>query len=138
MEKWKLADPYPGAHIRVKTGSFYHHGIYIGNDEVVQFGYPFNYTQDPKSVIVVRSSIFDFLKGGFLEVKEFSHKEKKQKYSDSKIIENALSHLGEAGYNILNNNCEHFVNLCIFGKKISYQTEQLHKDIKKKLNDNNI
>ena len=33
METWKMIDPIPGDHIRVLTNGYYHHGIYIGNDD---------------------------------------------------------------------------------------------------------
>src|SRR5207247_1774306 len=28
----------PGDHLRVRRGLYYHHGIYVGNNQVVQFG----------------------------------------------------------------------------------------------------
>lgn len=125
--------PYPGAHIRVQIGEIYHHGIYIGNDEVVQFGMPFDIRNIPEDIKVIKSSINDFLNGGFLEVREFSKKEKKIKNDDLKIVEIALSKLGEGNYDIIHNNCEHFVNECIFNKKLSKQVDDLHLEIRKKL-----
>ena len=133
MEKWSMKEPYPGAHIRVQVGEIYHHGIYIGNDEVVQFGLPFDIRNVPDKIKVIKSDISDFLNGGFLEVREFSKKEKKLKNSDSKIVEIALSKLGEGNYDIIHNNCEHFVNECIFNSKKSKQVEDLHLEIRKKL-----
>ena len=133
MEIWKFKEPYPGAHIRVQIGTIYHHGIYIGNDEVVQFGEPFNINTIPKDIKVIRSHMKDFLKDGFLEVREFTRSEKKQKNKDEEIVRLALSRVGEGGYDLLKNNCEHFVNECIFNKKISSQVDQVHEEIKKKL-----
>ena len=122
--EWKLIDLYPGAHIRVKIKNYYHHGIYIGNDEVVQFGHPFNVNEDPKNVLVIRSPIEDFAgPANFIEVYQYSKKELKLKNKDEDIIKIALSHLGEGGYNILENNCEHFANRCIFNKAKSEQVE---------------
>ena len=78
--EWKLVDLYPGAHIRVKISNFYHHGIYIGNGEVVQFGYPNNITEDPKDVKVVRSPINEFVgTANFIEVYVYSKSELKIK-----------------------------------------------------------
>ena len=133
MEKWKLIEPVKGDHIRVKSNQLYHHGIYIGNDEVVQFGGPFDMFVKPKDIVVEKVHIEDFLKGGFLEVRILDRKEKKQRRSTNEIIETALSKLGEGGYDILYNNCEHFVNYCIFGVKKSTQVEDLHKEIREKL-----
>ena len=38
MEIWKLVDPNPGDHIRIACSNYYHHGIYIGDEQVVEFG----------------------------------------------------------------------------------------------------
>ncbi len=132
MGTWKLVDLYPGAHIRSKVNNFYHHGIYIGNDEVVQFGLPFSMYEDSEDIKVLRSPIKDFCgSDGFIEVYVYSKKELKQKYPDSEIIKNALSHIGEGGYNILRNNCEHFANFCVFGIKRSEQVDDVYDNVDK-------
>ena len=133
METWEFKEPYPGAHIRVQVGQIYHHGIYVGNDEVVQFGLPFDLTNIAKDVKVLKSHISEFLNGGFLEVRNFTKKEKKLKNKDEDIISIALSRIGEGNYDLLKNNCEHFANECVFNKKISSQVEDIHKEIRAKL-----
>ncbi len=133
MTSWEFIEPYPGAHIRVQIGKIYHHGIYIGDNMVVQFGMPFNTTQDPKTVKVIKSPIEDFLLGGFLEVRVFDKSEKKLKRKDRDIIKTALSSIGEGGYDLLHNNCEHFANYCVFGKKTSSQVESVHDEVRKML-----
>lgn len=139
MEKWKMIDPYPGAHIRVKVGKFYHHAIYIGNDEVVQFGYPSDiFNESQKNIKIIRSPISEFLNNGFLEVRIYNLKEKKLKRKDLEIVQIALSKIGEGNYNILQNNCEHFANFCVFGKKTSSQVAQIHEEIRKKLGENHV
>lgn len=129
MEKWKLINPHPGAHIRTKVQDLYHHAIFIGNDEVVQFGLPFDMFQNPEDVRIIKSPIEDFLVG-FLEVRVYSKKELKKKRPDEEIIEYALSKIGEGDYNIIKNNCEHFCNECVFGEKISTQVDDLAKMIR--------
>lgn len=131
---WQMKDPYPGAHIRVKINNLYHHGIYIGNDEVVQFGLPFDMYRPKEEVKVVKTNITEFLQGGFLETRIFTKKEMKQKNNDQKIVEIALSKLGEGGYDIVHNNCEHFANFCIFNNKSSSQIDDIRKEIRNKLN----
>lgn len=124
--EWKLIDLYPGAHIRVKIKNYYHHGIYIGNNEVVQFGHPFNANEDPNNVFVIKSPIQDFAANNeFIEVYVYSKKELKLKNKDEDIVKIALSHLGEGGYNVLTNNCEHFVNRCVFNKSFSEQIDTI-------------
>lgn len=132
MEKWQLIDPYPGSHIRTKVGEVYHHGIYIGNDEVVQFGLPSEFMQNPKNIKVLKSNMKDFLVG-FLEVRVYDKKELKEKRSDEEIVSIALSRVGEGNYNLFRNNCEHFAYECVFGVKRSDQVDSALKDIKEAL-----
>ena len=133
MEKWKMIEPVKGDHIRVKTDQLYHHGIYLGDEEVIQFGGPFDMFADPKSIVVEKVNIEQFLNGGFLEVKEFDRKERKNKRTPDEIVNTAVSMIGTGGYDILRNNCEHFVNYCIFGEKKSSQIDDFRKDIREKL-----
>lgn len=129
-----MTDPVPGDHIRVSTNGYYHHGIYIGNDEVIQFGHPFDMYQDHSLIKVIKSDIQDFLRGGFLEVRQYSKKELKKKFDNEKVIEIAMSKLGEGDYNLLYNNCEHFANFCVFGIKESKQVDSIHEKKKNLLN----
>ena len=133
MSKWEMKEPYIGAHIRVQIQSIYHHGIYIGNDEVIQFGLLCDMLKPKEEVKVLVSSIEEFLQGGFLEVRVFDRKERKIKNDDLKIVEIAKSKLGEDGYDIVHNNCEHFANFCIFNKKESKQIDDIRSEIRKKL-----
>ena len=130
-ECWELDDLYPGAHIRVLMNNFYHHAIYIGNNEVVQFGLPNIVDIDTKDIKVLRSPIEDFAKDGFIEVRKYSKKEQKIKRSNEEIIRIALSKVGESGYNIIHNNCEHFANFCVFGIKTSKQMDDINKNVLK-------
>ncbi len=128
-----MISPYPGAHIRVQVNGIYHHGIYINDEEIVQFGLPFDILKPKEEVRVIKSDINDFLQGGFLEVKIYDKKEKKLKNKDEDIIKIAISKLGEGGYDIVHNNCEHFANYCIFNKKESKQIDDIRSEIRKKL-----
>ncbi len=134
---WTIKELYPGAHIRVKTNGYYHHGIYIGNNEVVQFGLPNDLSKSFDEIEVLKSPIEDFSNNLFsIEVYSYSKKELKQKFPDKIIVDNALSHVGERGYNILTNNCEHLANLCIFGSKKSNQIDDIYKNVEDMLNNN--
>ena len=131
---WELLDLYPGAHIRVKCDFYYHHGIYIGNDEVVQFGRGFEVYKNPSEIKVLRSSIEDFCGDAtFVEVYKFSKQELKEKRPDSLIVESAIACVGEGGYNILHNNCEHFANKCVFGVNKSSQIDEIYENVSKML-----
>ena len=128
--KWKLKDPEFGDMIRVKFGdTLYHSGIYVSDDEVIQFGLaPTARVSLKDSEIEVLSSDIDtFLAGGFLEVAEFDKKEKKKNRSPKETVEYARSKIGTRGYNLLYNNCEHFANECISGVHISYQASDVRE-----------
>ena len=81
--KWLIKDPSFGDMIRVEVCGLYHVGIYVSDDEVIQFGLPPVSRQHLRDdeVEVLSSHIDDFLAGGFLEVCEFDKKEKKQKFA---------------------------------------------------------
>ena len=133
MEKWIIKEPVPGDIIRIKYMNFYHYGIYLGNGEVVEFGRPNEITK-PEDVRVHKIKLKDFCIDEMYQTRKFSFSEKLKKNSSKKVCNIALSHLGDGNYNILYNNCEHFVNLCVFNKKISTQVDNVRSDIKEYLN----
>lgn len=126
--RWLLKEPKSGDIIRVKTGSIYHYGVYVSDSEVIQFGLPPCARQhlSDADIEVCSSDVTDFLVGGFLEVGENEKKDKKR-FSPKKTVEKARSRLGEKGYHILYNNCEHFAYECYNGEKYSFQTESIRQ-----------
>lgn len=126
--KWKVKAPVPGDHIRVERlgGLYYHHGIFIGNDQVIHFT-----TQHGGEIInwkdakVIQSSLDDFLKDGCVECRQYSLEETKELYSPEQIIANAKACIGYSNYNLIFNNCEHFAYSCTMGKHRSPQIEDL-------------
>ncbi|MCR4671075.1 MAG: lecithin retinol acyltransferase family protein [Saccharofermentans sp.] len=124
--KWSLREPKYGDMIRVKVRELYHYGIYASDDEIIEFGPP------PVSVIrkddEIEVCVTDwqgFLAGGFMECADLSIKERFDRKSPDETVKAARARIGERGYNILHNNCEHFVNECMFGKKESSQEESV-------------
>lgn len=124
---WELKDPVFGDMIRVKSGSIYHYGIYVSDEEVIQFGLaPVNRpTLSDKEVAVCVSDIDDFLSGGFLEVAVPDKKERKKRRKVAETVNFARGRIGETGYHILYNNCEHFAYECYLGEKYCSQTENV-------------
>ncbi len=124
---WELKDPVCGDIIRMSFGQFYHYGIYASDDEVIQFGLA--PTARPnlaaKDVAVCVSTIEEFLNGSFLEVGVPNKKELKKKRKIEEILSFARSRIGETGYHILYNNCEHFAYECYLGEKYCSQTESV-------------
>lgn len=129
-EKWTVRPIRPGDIVRVYNGRFYHFGIYIGNETIVHFAGPDAETlTDPSLAVIRKDSLDHFAMGRPMEVREYSFRERFRKFPPGKIIENALRHVGEAGYDIIYNNCEHFVNKCAFGIAFSTQIEEMRKSV---------
>ena len=127
--KWQMIQPRQGDMIRVKVGPLYHYGIYVSDDEVIQFGpNPSLRVGLPDSELAVcRTDIDEFLCGEFLEVRVPDRRERRKQNSPKKTVEIARSRMGEKGYHILYNNCEHFANACVTGEHFSSQTDGLRQ-----------
>ena len=115
--------------IRIRTGAVYHYGIFVSEDEVIQFGYPplpeYADKNDPPVVCAV--DIDTFCCGRIAEHAELDRTERRKRFPTEKIISTARSRIGEGGYNIIHNNCEHFVNECVFGIKRCEQEEEVRR-----------
>ena len=70
-EHWDFGELTPGAQVRVRRSGYYHHGIYIGNGEIVHFDGSPN-EQDAAAVRVRRTGIYVNLlpEGDALRVKQ--------------------------------------------------------------------
>lgn len=127
--KWVPSDFKKGDMIRVKIGAIYHTGIFVSEDEVIQFGYPPlpEYADKNDPPVVCSVDIDVFCGGRIAEKAEYDKKEKKAARDPDTVVNIARSRLGEGGYNILHNNCEHFTNDCVFGVKRSEQEEEMRR-----------
>ncbi len=127
--KWSPSQCKAGDMIRIQLGSFYHMGIFVSENEIIQFGLPPvpEYRTDLDKVEVVATDIDVFSCGKIVEVAQMSLKEKLRRFSPQKTIELARSRIGEKGYNIIHNNCEHFAYECVFGIKYCSQVESLRE-----------
>ena len=126
--KWELNEIKVGDAVRVNMGIYYHYGICTAENRIVQFGLPvININADNVEVCV--TDIETFLCGKFAEVMVLDKKELKKANNIQTVIEKAESCLGEKGYNILHNNCEHFVNRCVFNVDKSAQVDDVQKQM---------
>jgi len=107
-----------GDHLVTKRNGYTHHGLYIGNDEVIH--YSGNADGLSRGSIEV-TSVHNFSDGHSLRVKEHLIRT----YDENESVERARSRLGEDWYNVLVNNCEHFVTWCIVGFHSSSQVNRL-------------
>ena len=124
---WVPGDCLPGDLIRVRLGGVYHVGIFAGEDEVIQFGLPPVPEYKDRPAVVCVTDVDFFACGGIVERAELTRQEKKRAFPPAQIIARARARMGEGGYDVLHNNCEHFANECVFGEKRSEQTEQVRQ-----------
>jgi hypothetical protein len=117
--------------VRVKRPHYYHHGIYVGNGEVIHYDEgTIGAFSDPKLIKVIKTSVKDYLRGGYLEVRVYSRKEIKNKKSVDEILIYAKKHIGIDGYDYIKHNCEHFSNECAFGVSYSAQSESFKAQVR--------
>ena len=125
-EIWSEKTPKSGDHIKVSRGLYTHHGIFIGYNEVIHFASK----KDSDDILgdnneVISTSLNKFLRGGILEVKVYNDNELDDLYPIHDIINYARGSIGESGYNLIFNNCEHFANSCTLGNHRSKQVENV-------------
>jgi hypothetical protein len=105
-----------GDHIRVARFGYSHHGIDCGDGRVVHFaGEPGR----KLGAVVACTTIDAFARGGTVELEE-----DEATYHADQIVERALARLGEGGYSLFDNNCEHFARWCRSGRAASYQVRR--------------
>jgi hypothetical protein len=102
-------------HIYVRRAAGYtHHGVDCGDGTVIHFtGEP---GQQKINASIARTPLNDFLGGGEPKVRRYG----KRDDADTTITR-AESALGDSGYHLVMNNCEHFATWCCTGRKASEQ-----------------
>lgn len=102
-----------GDHIWVRRLRYSHHGIAAGDGSVIHFsGEP----GSKRAAAIIRSSLVNFLAGGTLRTVVYGFRN-----GPVEALRRAESRLGEVGYNLAFNNCEHFARWCAIGKSCSEQ-----------------
>ena len=129
--KWVFDTPAAGDIVRVRLGQIYHYGIYVSDGEVIQFGPPpVGQLPPAEEVAVLSTDIASFLCGNFLEVGRLGFSERRRARSRQAAVAYARSRLGTKGYHLLYNNCEHFVNECVFGRASSAQVDGVRSTVR--------
>lgn len=111
--------------IRIKVGNIYHYGIYSSDDEVIGFGLaPIARVGIPdKDIEVCTSDIEAFACNQTIEVAVCENTvERMKRRSPELTVESARAALGQKGYSIIHNNCEHFAYTCATGERFCSQT----------------
>ena len=131
--QWTEKAPAYGDMIRTKVSFYHHYGIFVSEEQVIQFGLPDDPTRSAENIKVLSTDIHTFLQGGELEVGVPDRQERQRMHKPEKTVALATSRLGEGGYDILHNNCEHFVNACMFGEATSTFLQDVREKLRKKL-----
>lgn len=107
-----------GDHLYVPRLGFKHHGIYLGDGSVIEYG-----GKGAGRMSVRRVRLFDFARGarrvfvrGYPEGTTLSPEE---------TVALAFERLHEQDYDVFNNNCEHLAYWCKTGRHLSPQADSL-------------
>jgi len=107
-----------GDHLVSSRLGYDHHGLYIGNGEVIHYS-GFSELFNKGSIEI--TTLEDFEQGTSSSVK----KHIVSIYDVDERVDRAYSKLGEDSYNLIFNNCEHFVNWCFNSFKTSSQVNNV-------------
>jgi hypothetical protein len=113
---WPAHEPPLGSHLVTPRAFYTHHGIYVGGGRVIHYaGLAYGWRGGPVEVV----SLARFGRGRDIRVREES-----RAFDRREVVERAFSRLGERGYRILTNNCEHFCAWALRGERRSQQVER--------------
>jgi len=117
--KWRLVaeeEPLLGSHIVTPRRGYLHHGIYVGGGKIVHYaGLVHGLRRRP----VEETTLDRFARGRPVWVRF----DRPPIFSSREVIRRARSRMGEDGYRLLTNNCEHFCEWCLHGEHRSYQVD---------------
>ena len=107
-----------GDHLITERLGYTHHGIYLGRNKVIHYsGLAAGLRAGPVEI----TDWDNFSQGKRTYVKQHQSR----MFSRRQTIKRARSRLSEDKYNLLSNNCEHFINWCIYGKSRSEQVSKV-------------
>lgn len=111
-----------GEHIYVRRSGYTHHGLYLGDGQVVQ--YSGHSAESVRGRIeIVSMPVFVGDSKGDVKIRVYE----KRRHGRVASVARALTRLGERLYNVIFNNCEHFVTWCITGWHSSSQVNKALK-----------
>jgi hypothetical protein len=111
-------EPALGSHLVTRRRGYLHHGIYVGDGRVVHYsGLASGLHRGPVEEVPMER----FTRGQSVWVKFHAT----SNFDAQEVIERARSRVGEDGYRLLTNNCEHFCEWCLRGEHRSYQVDAL-------------
>ena len=119
----KLEKLQPGDVIFTDRFFYRHYGIYAGHGRIIH--YSSSNGDFGNDACVRETSLKKFARGGECRIERFYDSQSNaQKFSREETVNRARSRMGEKSYNLLFNNCEHFVLWCKTGINKSVQVEK--------------
>lgn len=110
------AEPPVGAHLVTPWRGFAHHGIYLGGGRVIHYNARvYRFKRRP----VEETGMPEFAEGRPVFVVDHAE----PVHATEEVLQRARSRLGEDGYHLLDNNCEHLAEWCLHGVARSFQVE---------------
>ena len=123
-ERFSLAlMPKLGDHLVKPRPGYTHHGIYAGDGEVIHYaGFADGFSSAPVEKVSI---------DGFHEStgKYYIKPHPNARFSPDVIVSRAASRLNENKYGLFGNNCEHFVNWCIYDQHQSHQVDEAKRAV---------
>ena len=110
--------PQPGDHLVSPRTGYQHHGLYLGDHQVIHYQ---GFSAGELSGQITITSLAEFCQEHDYHI----HHHETRAYNREESMDRAYSRLGEAHYSTLFNNCEHFVLWCIEGFHYSKQINLL-------------
>ena len=107
-----------GDHLVTPRMGYTHHGLYLGNKEVIHYE---GSSLGGPSGRITQVSLDEFCHGNGCTVREYPIRI----YGRKESVQRAYKRLGEAQYDLLLNNCEQFVTWCVMGFAYSEQINEL-------------
>jgi hypothetical protein len=108
-----------GDHIVASRLGYEHHGIFIGDRNVIH--YAGGSGLNKKGIEV--TTYLNFMNSGSRRIVQYS-----QRLPAEETVSRAYSRLGEDDYSIIFNNCEHFARYCATGISSSKQVQDVMVD----------
>jgi hypothetical protein len=106
-----------GDHLVTSRGLYTHHGIAVEGGRVIHYsGLGAGMATGP----VIESSFDEFANGHIVTVR----RSPRRAHGSKATVKRARTRLGEDAYSVTGNNCEQFVNWCIYGRHESRQVDR--------------
>lgn len=114
-----------GDHLFVSCGAYTHHGIDCGDGQVIHFDSTpwqklIGEDRPERPAMIKCVSNDEFSKGREIFVRDYRSCDRPQE-----VVARAWSRVGEQGYSLFDNNCEHFAVWCKTGRAESEQVRAL-------------